>query len=144
MTFRTIILAMVMAVAVATQALAADLAALRRQTDASQAAVTSPSAPCNKEAESFSEFIVKFTVDEAFNASRSKISSMFALKPVADYRALVVTTGHDAGYYQQWQEIGADSVVLACAYAGAPADYHYVFRRQGGKWYLVDRITPDF
>ncbi len=141
---KSLFIAMAMAVVTALSALGADYAALRREADASQAAVTSPSAPCNSRAETFAEFIVKFTVDEAFNAERSKISPMFAIKPIANYRALVVTSGHEAGYYQVWQEKGPDMVKLACAYADSPADYLYIFRRQGDKWFLVDRVTPDF
>lgn len=144
MTFKHIFTAVAFALAMAAQCLAADFAALRREADASQAAVTSPSAACNRDGETFAEFIVKFTVDKAFNADRSKISSVFAINPIADYRALVVTSGHEAGYCQMWQDVGPDAVTLSCAYAGAPADYHYLFRRQGGKWFLVDRVTPDF
>lgn len=144
MTLKSLFLAAVMTVATAAMLHAADYAALRREADASQAAVTSPSAACNRQGETFAEFIVRFTVDQGFNAERSKLQSMFAIKPIADYRALVVTSGHEAGYYQVWQNDGPDLVKLVCAYAGAPADYHYVFRRQGGKWFLVDRITPDF
>lgn len=144
MTFKQIFTATAFVLTMAVQCLAADFAALRREADASQAAVTSPSAACNREGETFAEFIVKFTVDKAFNADRSKISSVFAINPIADYRALVVTSGHEAGYCQMWQDVGPDAVTLSCAYAGSPADYHYLFRRQGGKWFLVDRVTPDF
>ena len=133
-----------MAVASVICASGADYGALRRDADTSQASVTAPGAACNSEGETFAEFIVKFTVDQAFNAERTKLSAMFALKPIANYRAYVVTSGNDAGYYQVWKDARADSVTLVCAYAGAPADYHYIFRRTGGKWYLVDRITPDF
>lgn len=144
MTFKQILTAAVLMLTLAAHCHAADFAALRREADASQAAVTSPSAACNRDGETFAEFIVKFTVDKAFNADRSKISSVFAISPIADYRALVVTSGHQAGYCQKWCDVGADAVTLSCAYADAAPDYHYIFRRQGGKWFLVDRITPDF
>ena len=144
MTLKQIFTALVLALACTAQCFAADYAALRRQADASQAAVTSPSAACNRDSETFAEFIVKFTVDKAFNAERSKISGVFAINPIADYRALVVNSGHQAGSCQMWQDIGPDAVTLSCAFADAPADYHYIFRRQGGKWFLTDRVTPDF
>ncbi|MCF0218256.1 MAG: hypothetical protein HUK14_00590 [Muribaculaceae bacterium] len=124
---------------------AQDFAALRRTADESQAAVMSPSAACNRgEGEAFSEFLVKFTVDQPFNAERSKISKVFALKSIANYRALVVTSGHEAGYTQTWKIDGADRVSLYCGFADAPADYHYLFRRAGGKWTLADRVVDDF
>lgn len=144
MTLKRTLLAVAAAIFTTLGALSADYAALRREADASQAAVTSPSAPCNRGEETFAEFLVKFTVDKEFNAARSKIAGVFAINPIADYRALVVTSGHNAGYCQMWNAAGPDSVTLVCAFAGAPADYHYVFRRQGGKWFLVDRVTPDF
>ena len=124
---------------------AQDFAALRRAADDSQAMVTSPSAACNRgEGETFAEFLVKFTVDQAFNGQRSKIAKIFALKPIANYRALVVTSGHEAGYTQTWKIDGPDKVSLYCGFADAPADYHYLFQRAGGEWTLVDRIVDDF
>lgn len=128
----------------ALQAVAADYAAIRRDADTSQATVTSPGAECNRDAETFAEFIVKFTTDAAFAAERSKIAQIFALKSPADYRALVVTSGHEAGYVQMWKIIGPDRVKLVCGFAGAPADYGYIFTRKGGKWMLVDRVTEEF
>lgn len=125
---------------------AADMAALRRQADASQAAVTAPGAQCNQgDGEKFAEFIVKFTVDPGFNGNRTRMSQVFALKPIANYKALVVSQGHDAGYTQVWKMPSADEVQLVCGYADAPADYVYIFRRQAdGTWQLIDRTTPDF
>lgn len=125
---------------------AADPAALRRTADASQAAITAPGAQCNQgEGETFAEFIVKFTVDSEFNAKRTRMSQVFALKPIANYKALVVTQGHEAGYYQRWNMPSADEVHLVCGFADAPVDFVYIFRRQAdGTWLLVDRNTPDF
>ena len=125
---------------------AQDFAALRRQADTSQAQVTSPGADCNRgEGEAFAEFIVKFTTDAAFNAERSKLSGVFALKPIANYRALVTTSGHEAGYTQMWQIKSPGCVRLVCGYDGMPSDYTFVFKRADkGLWRLVDRVTDSF
>lgn len=144
MTIKRLFITVAIAVVASLECFAADYAALRQKAEASQAMVTSPSAPCNKQAETFAEFLVHFTTDKAFNAQRSKIAEIFALSPVANYRALVVTAGNDAGYCQIWQDAGPDSVTLSCGFAGAPADYNYLFHRRDGKWFLTDRITPDF
>lgn len=125
-------------------ATAVDLASQRRDAEATQGVVTSPGAACNRDDEKFSDFLVRFTGDAAFHAGRSKVSKMFALKTPASYRALVVTEGHDSGYCQQWEIVGADRVKLVCGFAGAPADYSYLFTRTDGKWFLVDRVTEDF
>ena len=53
MTLKQIFTALVLALACTAQCFAADYAALRRQADASQAAVTSPSAACNRDSETF-------------------------------------------------------------------------------------------
>ena len=142
---KRIITLMLIALSLAMVASAQDFAALRRAADESQAAVMSPPAACNRgEGETFSEFLEKLTVDPAFNAERSKISKVFALKPIANYRALVVNSGHEAGYTQTWKVDGADRVSLYCGFADAPADYHYLFLRTDGQWTLADRIVDDF
>jgi len=131
--------------ALATAAIyATDYTRLRQEADASQATVMSPGAPCNHDAETFSEFLVKFTTDAGFNSERCDISAIFAIKPISDYRALVVTQGHEAGYMQLWETESASKVKLVCKYAGAPADYSYIFERHDGKWRLIDRLTEDF
>lgn len=139
---KTLITAVLMFLALAVSA--ADYAATRRDAEATQGAVTSPGAACNRDDERFADFLVKFTGDAAFHAERSKVSSMFALKSPSGYRALVITDGHDSGYCQMWEIVSADRVKLVCGFAGAPADYSYLFTRTAGKWYLVDRVTEDF
>ena len=109
-----------------------------------QAAVTSPSAPCNRGDEPFSQFLVKFTTDGSFAKERTSLSPIFALKSIADYRALVVSSGHETGYIQTWQVVDPSRVKLVCGYDRSP-DYSYIFARGAdGKWKLVDRVTEDF
>lgn len=129
---------------IAVAASAADIPALRRVADASQAAVTSPSAPCNSGDEPFAQFLVKFTTDGSFAKERTSLSPIFALKSIADYRALVVASGHETGYIQTWQVVDPSRVKLVCGYDRSP-DYSYIFARGAdGKWKLVDRVTEDF
>ena len=136
------LLTSLLALMIAVAASAADIPALRRAADASQAAVTSPSAPCNSGDEPFAQFLVKFTTDGSFAKERTSLSPIFALKSIADYRALVVSSGHETGYIQTWQV--PSRVKLVCGYDRSP-DYSYIFARGAdGKWKLVDRVTEDF
>lgn len=124
---------------------AIDFGALRHEADNSRTTVTSPGAPCNRDGEKFSEFIVRFTTDAEFAASRTRLGRMFALPSNADYRAKVITEGHEAGYIQWWQIVDNGKVKLSCRLGDGPTDYSYIFvRGDDGNWMLTDRITEDF
>lgn len=141
---KTLIATLLLLIGLSLDASAADFAKIRRDVEASQGAVTSPGAACNRADEKFCDFLVKFTADADFHARRSKVSKMFALKTPSSYRAMVVTDGHDSGYNQKWEIVGADRVKLVCGFADAPADYSFLFTRTSGEWHLVDRVTEDF
>lgn len=123
---------------------AADYGELTKRAEASQRAVTAASAKCNLADEKFADFLSHFTADRSFNSSRTHLADVFSIRDIADYRALAVTSGHEAGYAQMWVIDSPSKVRLVCGHDGMPADYSYVFTREGDKWFLTDRVTEDF
>lgn len=102
----------------------------------------------NTGAESFKDFIAKFSTDEDFMNERISLNEQARAKCAhllvpetftAKMPEIKEHDGVDDVYYQVWEEMQANIVHLNCCWDGV-LENNIVFKRVNGKWYL-DAIT---
>ncbi len=107
-----------------------------------------PATPSNYGAEAFKNFIAKASTDQEFLDSRIRLTP----EKKAEYAQLLVSENFttqlpymkgDQIYVQMWGELQSNTAYLDCGWADSYYTHTFVFKRQGGKWYLADIIPGE-